>query len=120
MTAVFQPPDPGALRRRVTFEQRTPGRDSAGGPLDTWQPVFTSYAKVEPLSGRELLAAQVVHAEITLEVWVRYRPEFADPKTATALRIRYGARLLNILSVIDVDDLRQWVVCQCSEGIVEA
>lgn len=112
-------PDPGELRRRVTFQQRTAGQDAAGGILAGWADAFGAFAKVDPLTGRELLAAQAVHAEITVEVYVRWRPELADPRTAARYRILYGTRRLNILSVIDIDDRRHFVVLQCSEGLFD-
>lgn len=115
----FRIPEPGELKKRVTFVVRQPGRDSAGGVAYSWSDTFTASAKVDPLSGRELLAAQAVHAEITTEIWVRYRPALSDPLAAAAMRIRYKGRYYNILSVIDVDERHQWVVCQCSVGVAE-
>lgn len=112
-------PAPGELRRRVTLQQRTQGQDAAGGILATWADLAEVSAKVEPLTGRELLAAQAVHAEITLDVIVRWRPELASPRTAARYRIRYGTRTLSIHGVIDIDDRRQYVVLQCAEGVID-
>lgn len=115
----FRVPEPGELKKRVTFCARQPGRDAAGGVAYSWSDAFSAWAKLDPLSGRELLAAQAVHAEITTEIWVRYRPALSDPQAAAALRIRYQGRYYNILSVIDVEERHQWVVCQCSAGVTE-
>lgn len=117
--SAFHPPESGELRRRVTFQARSVGQDSAGGLLATWYDAFTVYAKIDPLSGRELLAAQVVHAETTHEVWVRYRAELANPATATRYRITLGTRVFNILGALDLEERRQWIVCQCSEGLID-
>ena len=117
--SAFVMPAPGELRRRVTLQQRIQGQDAAGGILATWADLATVSAKVDQLTGRELLAAQAVHAEITLEVTVRWRPELADPRTAARYRVRYGTRTLSIHGVIDIDDRRQYVVLQCAEGVID-
>jgi SPP1 family predicted phage head-tail adaptor len=111
---------PGELKRRITFQTRATGRDGAGGVLDAWTDAFTVWAAIKPLSGRELIAAQTVNAEISHDVTVRWRTELDNPRAAAAYRITYGARVFNVLSVRDEKEGRQWVVCQCSEGLVQA
>jgi len=65
------------LNKRVTI-LRPPGPDDvdeAGQPIDEWQPVTIVWAAIEPLSGRELFAAQQANAEVTTKVTIRYRDD---------------------------------------------
>ena len=65
----------GRLRQRVTLQSMSGGVDAIGQPLPAeWADVFTTWASVEPLQGREFIAASAVSSEITARVRMRYRP----------------------------------------------
>ena len=117
----FRIPAPGELRNKVNFQSRTEGQDSAGGIIDTWATQFSGAARIDILSGRELLAAQVVNAAITAEIWVRWRPELRKPAEAARYRIltEIDGRIFSVLASFDPENERhRWLVCQCSEGLI--
>lgn len=67
----------GKLRHLVTFQVPIVEIDSNGDATESWTDAFDSQqisAAIEPLSGRELVAAQQVHSRVTTRITVRYRP----------------------------------------------
>lgn len=63
----------GSMRHRLAFQSRSTSQDAFGQPLLTWVTYMTVWGAVEDLSGRELLAAQQVNAEVTTNILIRYR-----------------------------------------------
>lgn len=102
----------GELRKRVTVQQRSTTQDAYGQPLTTWSDVCTVWAAIEPMSGRELLAAAAVRSESTHTVLMRYRPGIVP-----AMRINYGGRIFNIASVLDENERHRQLTLICSEGL---
>ena len=105
------------LRHQVTLQRRDVDRDSAGGQVSRWTDVCTTRAGITALSGRELLAAQSAHAEVTHSVTLRYRPEFANPTQAAALRLLFNGRVFGIAFVDNLDERRREINLVCSEGL---
>lgn len=65
----------GQLDQRVTVERLVGDDvDMYGQPIATWTPVCTVWAAVEPLTGREYLAASAFVSEVTTRIRLRYRP----------------------------------------------
>lgn len=62
----------GRLRRRLTLQQKTSIRDAAGGVNNSWSDVTTVWGGVEPLTGREYLAAQATQNEEEVRIVIRY------------------------------------------------
>ena len=88
----------GQLDQRVTVERQQGGFDELGQPLpDTWAPLFTCWAAVEPLTGREYIAAQAAVSEVTARIRMRYRPWMTSQD-----RVIHNGAVYQIQSVIDV------------------
>jgi len=102
----------GRLRHQVTIQRLTTTVDSYGDHIETWADVATVWAEVVPLSGREYWAAKQVNAETETRVTMRYRDGVLP-----AMRIKYGARLLDIQSAIDVGGRRDELQLMCREVI---
>lgn len=99
----------GQLDQRVTFERKGGGKDGWGQPLpDSWAPLFTVWGSVEPLVGREYLAAQAVQSDVSTRVRIRYRPGLNSGD-----RVKHEGRIYNIESVIDVRSARRELVLMC-------
>lgn len=106
----------GNLRKRLSFQTRATTQDVSGQQVNTWTTAFTVWGEIEPISGRELLAAQAVQSDVTHTVTVRYRSELAVPKVVAAMRIMYGTRIFNITSGMNEDERNRLVTLQVSEG----
>lgn len=105
----------GKLRHRITLQAKTATTDAYGGPIEVWTDVATNIpASVEPLSGRELVNAQTVNAEITTRITMRYRAG-----VIAANRITFEGKFYNILSVIDEEMKHRQLVIMASEGLNE-
>lgn len=102
----------GSLRRQVMLQTRSPSEDTFGQQTQTWGGDTPVYADIEPLSGRELMAAQAVNTEITHQVVIRYRIGVTP-----AMRALYQGRVFNILSVIDDQMAHITLTLLCSEGL---
>jgi SPP1 family predicted phage head-tail adaptor len=101
--------DFGKLRHRVTIESSTVTRDEYGGEVITWAEVFTTWAAVEPLSGREFLDGRRQESEINTRIRLRYRSGLVP-----GMRVTWGAHVYDIESVIERESRRReiWLMCQ--------
>jgi SPP1 family predicted phage head-tail adaptor len=84
--------------------------------VEVWEDVCTGVkASIEPLQGRELIAAQAVQSETTSKIRIRYRTGIT-----AAMRIVFGARLFNITAPpINPGERNQELILMVSEGINE-
>ena len=87
----------GQLDQRVTVERYTSTEDELGQPIEAWAPLFTCWAAVEPLTGREYLAAQAAVSEVTAKIRMRFRPWMTAED-----RVIHNGTTYGIESVIDV------------------
>lgn len=63
----------GKLRHLVTIQAPSETRDACGGEIPNgWTDFATVWASVEPLQGREYLAAAGVEARATTRIRIRY------------------------------------------------
>ncbi len=64
------------LRQRIKVFAKTSGRSSTGAPLPAvWTLTHTLWASFEPLSVKDVLAAQAANSEITARCQLRYRTD---------------------------------------------
>ena len=87
----------GDLDQRVTVERFTSTQDELGQPIETWAPLFTCWAAVEPLTGREYLAAQAAVSEVTARIRMRFRPWMTAQD-----RVIHNGAIYGIESLVDV------------------
>jgi SPP1 family predicted phage head-tail adaptor len=108
---------PGRLNHRLVLQSRSTTLDSVGGQSTTWTPVATVWAAIQPLSGRDLIAAQASQSEISHRITLRYQALFADPKAVAALRAVYGSRIFDIHAAMNQDENNHTLVLMASEGM---
>ena len=102
----------GELNHRIDIQSVTDTPDEQGANVQTWATVKTRWAKVEPLSGRELYNAQQVKSDVTHKICIRYY----EGLTAN-MRFKWGDRIFNISSLINPDSQRVEHECLCREDI---
>lgn len=103
---------PGELNRRIKLQQRSTTKTDAGTEQTTWSDVATVWANVQPLSGRELMAAAAVNAEVTHLIVIRYRPG-----VTARMRAVYGTRIFDINAVIEPEMAHVSLELMCTEGV---
>ena len=88
----------GQLDQRVTVERQQGGFDELGQPLpDTWAPLFTCWAAVLPLQGREYLAASAAVSEVTARIRMRFRPGITSQD-----RVIHDGKVYGVEAAIDL------------------
>ena len=102
----------GKLRHRVTIESPSESQSDSGEVTSTWAAIATVWAAVEPLSGRERLAAEQAGAEVAVRVRMRY----VAGVTPTC-RILHGTRYLEIAAVIDPAERGAELELLCREAV---
>ena len=98
----------GQLDQRVSVERLEQGQDELGQPFTAWVPVFTAWAAVEPLAGREYMAAAAAQSSVSTRIRLRYRPGMTS-----ADRVSHEGRTYNIVSVIDYKSAHRELVLMC-------
>ena len=99
----------GQLDQRVTIQRRTMVQNpNTGAMVETWAPLFTTWAAVTPLVGREYIAAGALLSEVTARVRMRYRPGITP-----ADRVSHGGTVYGIEAVIDVHSSRRELHLMC-------
>ena len=107
----------GDMRDRVTFQTKQVRQSPMGQAIETWSDAFSCWADVDPLSGRELIAAQQVQSTVTHTVGVRYRKELANPTQVANMRIVFRGRFFNIHACMDQSSRQRKVVLLVEEGL---
>jgi len=111
--------DFGKWKHRVSVQSPSNTLDAYGQQATTWSTIATVRADIVPSSGIEKQRASMVNASLTHSVAVRYSPLFLPAITAAAYRILYGARVLNITSVVDVNEEHIFILFDCVEGSID-
>lgn len=102
----------GSLRHRVTIQSKddSQSQDAYGSEAPTYTNWATVWAEIEPLTGREFLAAKQITAEVTTRIKIRYRsgilPEW---------RVMFGSIYYDILSVIHKEEREREIHLMCQE-----
>ena len=88
----------GELRYRIELQRVTVAADSHGDQTKTWATIGYAWASIEPLSGREFLAASQVMSDITVRIKLRGRSDITlTPKD----RVKFGTRYFDIRHIVD-------------------
>jgi len=96
--------------------------DGLGRQSTSWNDFMTGVpADIQSLSGRELVAAQAVHTEVTHLIVVRYVALLSNPIQVATMRVVYGSggttRYFNIGAAINVDEMNREMHLYVSEGL---
>lgn len=105
----------GKMRRRITIQENqfpkdelgNPQRDEYGAQIDNWVDIYSCWASMEPLSGKEFFAAQQIQAE----QMTRFRIRYAHFQIWPGMRIKYfdfvlqADRYFDIQAVIDQNEM---------------
>lgn len=100
----------GELNRRINLQSQTTTTDTEGRWSGSWVTVFRPWAKIATDSGSEIQEGDQEQTVLRHTVRIRYRPG-----VTAAMRVTYGARVFDILSVIDPDQRHEWLDLSCQE-----
>lgn len=104
--------DAGLMRHRIRIQKQTSARNKLGEQVDSWEDVANVRASINPLSGRDFMAAMQDQAEVTHKVTIRY-----NAAVKASMRVLYGNRVFDILHIIDVWEQHREMTLLCKELI---
>lgn len=98
----------GELRHRVTIQHYVMGgRDEDGYEIEgSWQEYKKLWAKVTPLSAKDLISAQADQSEVTARMKIRYRTDID-----TEMQVIWKDRLFSIKSQALDDNEDSYTYC---------
>lgn len=102
----------GKLRHRLTIQAYTETVNTFGEPVKTWADVNTVWCAIEPLKGREYMAAKETQSEVNVRVRMRYRTGMA-----ANMRLYGGGKYYEITDVQQFEEgpSHKETVCMCRE-----
>lgn len=103
----------GKLRHRLSLQRNEFVQDPVTGELkEGWTEYGKAWASVEPLSARDLIAAQGVQSKVTARMVIRYRTDI-DP----AHRIVHRGKVYRIEGILpDKDSGLEYLTILVSAG----
>ena len=104
----------GALRERITIEDKTVTQDGYGAEVITWSSVGTFWGAVEPLAGREFLEGRQLIAEVTTRIRLRYQP---DVDIRPEMRAEYRGRYFEVVAVLHIKERKREIHLMCTEDV---
>jgi len=100
--------NPGRMRHKITLQ--TPPNDVTFGDNGHWSDFATIWAEIKPISGKELMAAETIGSEISHKINIRYKSGIKPN-----MRVKFGVRYFNIISVINFNELNTLMQLVCKE-----
>lgn len=104
--------NPSHLNKRISILEMSTPQNSYGEFENVWNEISTMWANVRTLTGRALYQANQVHAEVSVKIIVRYRQDIREN-----MRIRYGNRILEIITVVNMNEGNRYLELSCKEVI---
>jgi SPP1 family predicted phage head-tail adaptor len=94
----------GRLRHRLTLQAPVDTSDGAGGFQRAWSTTATLWGAIEPGDAAEGVVADALTALRRHTITIRWRTGIAAGQ-----RLAKGARLFEIIAVVDPDERRRWL-----------
>lgn len=89
----------GELRHRVTIQDYTETLGEIGNPVKTWANTATRWAKILPVSSREIIEGRQVEGRATHRIIMRHYSGLTRKS-----RLKYGGRVFNIEDIINIEE----------------
>ena len=99
--------DPGKLNKRITFQLQDLDLED-----EDWKDIATTWASINPISGKEYYSAETINSDLTHKIRLRYRKGITPD-----MRILYNGRIFYIVSVINEFERNSILQLMCRELI---
>lgn len=103
----------GKLRHKLIIQQQTPTKNEHKEDIITYTTFKEVYGDIQIGQGKEFYYASKVNAEITGAIKIRYL-QGVNP----TMRIQFGSRYFDILSVIDVGERTREMILGVREVVM--
>ncbi len=104
--------NPGEYRHKIIIQGKTKTQNDYGEEIEDWKDILLARVGIYPISGREFFAAETVNSEVTHKVNMRFTP---STQIKPEMRIKFGARIFNIISVINFQERNTELQLLCKE-----
>ena len=108
--------NPSRFRDRLFLQDRSELSDDMGGQTPIWVNELEFWGKVMPRSANQRLFSQRLEHEITHIVQARYNTAFLECSEKRIRWVDKQERLLQIQTVINIDENENFVELACIEG----
>ena len=102
----------GLFRHRIAIQQRDATKDAYGQAAQTWTTLYTTWAGIEDISGKELIAAMAINSELSTHIFMRWRAGISS-----ANRILYQGIIYNIQAVVDPTGRKRELHIMCARNL---
>lgn len=99
--------NPGELRHRITFQLQDLDSED-----EDWKYIATTWANINPISGKEYYSAETINSDLTHKIRLRYRKGITPD-----MRVIYNDRIFYIISVINEYEKNTMLQLMCRELI---
>lgn len=99
--------EPGKLNKRITFQLQDLDSED-----EDWKDIATTWANINPISGKEYYSAETINSDLTHKIRLRYRRGITPD-----MRILYNGRIFYIVSVINEYEKNTMLQLMCRELI---
>lgn len=107
-------PSIAELRHRITIQEPIEVNDGRGGQVTTWQDlanVPTVWAKIEPVSAREINFAEKLEDRITHRITIRHRSDLR-----AEMQIVFGSRIFQVKTIRHLLERSDFTIIDAVEG----
>ena len=98
--------DIGRMKHRITFQVQDLEQE------ETWNDILSTWANINPISGKEYYSAETINSDLTHKIRLRYRKGITPD-----MRVIYNDRIFYIISVINEYEKNTMLQLMCRELI---
>jgi SPP1 family predicted phage head-tail adaptor len=102
------------LNKRITIQQPTQSKGTAGGKKETWTDLATVWAGIRNPSGNERRASS--HGGEVAEARTEFKIRYLATVEAT-MRVSFNSKLYNIKHVNNLNEANRWMILTCDTGV---
>jgi SPP1 family predicted phage head-tail adaptor len=102
------------MRHRLTLQYPVITRSATGDTITTWTSDSAVWGAIEPLSGKEYLAASQIQSEISVRIVIRYHANIGP-----TWRVINDNKVYSILAPLNLDERNRTIELMCSVGVLE-
>lgn len=105
----------GTIRSRISLQRPVRIKDDTGEMIvDQWSEFAKVWAAVEPITGREYMAASEFRASTTTRIRIRWRPDV----DASMRVVADDGTVYSVDAVLPVRGLTRQIHLMCSTGVI--
>lgn len=102
----------GDLRHRITIQERVKVSDNMGSYTIVYSDVVSVWAALWPVSAKEQISSDKIEMSTIRRIRIRYYSDLDS-----SMRIEFGTRHFNIVSIINPDEKNEMLDLICEEEV---